>query len=303
MRLKSITATLLLSACLPLLLASAPARAQDVQLQENHPDRYTVQKGDTLWGISGKFLKQPWRWPEVWRMNRDQIKNPHWIYPGDVVSLDKVDGQWRLSMSRGGGGRGGDRYVRVSPSVRIDPLEAEAIPSIPPGDLAPYLTQPIITGAEGLPGAAKLIAARDSRVVRGEGDYVYAVGIDEKLGTEWYIYRPGKTLRSFDSNETLGYEMRYLGTARVERFGEVSRMQITARARRDHSQRPAGAGAARDAGQLRSARPGYPGRRTHHRALREAARRQAAASSSSWTAVRATVSRSATCWRSTIRCR
>jgi len=226
MRLKSITATLLLSACLP-LLAAAPARAQDVQLQENRPDRYTVQKGDTLWGISGKFLKQPWRWPEVWRMNKEQIKNPHWIYPGDVVALDQVDGQWRLSVSRGGGERGGDRYVRVSPSVRIDALEAEAIPSIPPGDLAPYLTQPIITGSEGLPGAAKIIAARDGRVVRGEGDYVYAVGIDEKLGTEWYIYRPGKTLRSFDSNETLGYEMRYLGAARVDRFGEVSRIQIT----------------------------------------------------------------------------
>jgi hypothetical protein len=220
MRLKSIIATALLSACLlPLLFAVAPVNAEEIQLQENRPERYTVQKGDTLWGIAGKFLKQPWRWPDIWRMNRDQIKNPHWIYPGDVIALDKVDGEWRLSVNR--------RDVRVSPTVRIDSLQAQAIPSIPPGDLTPYLTQPLITGPDGLPGAAKIIAARDNRVVRGEGDSVYAISIDEKLGTEWVIYRPGKVLRSFDSNETLGYEMRYLGTARVERFGEVSRMLIT----------------------------------------------------------------------------
>jgi hypothetical protein len=225
MLLKSITAGALLPACLASLLAAAPLRAEEIVLQDNPPNRYTVQKGDTLWGISGKFLKQPWRWPEVWRMNRDQIKNPHWIYPGDVIALDKVNGQWQLSVANGSGGTGRD--VRVTPTVRVERLEAQAIPSIPPGDLAPYLTQPIITGPEGLPYAAKVVAARDNRVVRGEGDSVYVVGIDEKLGTEWYIYRPGNVLRSYDGNEVLGYEMRYLGTARVDRFGEVSRVLIT----------------------------------------------------------------------------
>jgi hypothetical protein len=233
MRLKSIIAPLLFSAwVLPFLLAASPAGAQDLQLQDNPPDRYTVQKGDTLWGISAKFLKQPWRWPEIWRMNREQIKNPHLIYPGDVVSLDKVNGEWRLTLARGGAGSGqrdsgprGD--VRLSPSIRVDSLDAEAIPSIPPGDLAPFLSLPLVNDSDGIPGAAKIIAARDNRVVRGVGDFVYAINVEEKLGTSWYIYRPGKVLHSFDSNETLGYEMRFLGTAHVDRFGEVSRMEIT----------------------------------------------------------------------------
>jgi len=220
MRVKSSTASLLVSACLlPLLLASAALQAQEIQLQENRPDRYTVQKGDTLWDIAGKFLKQPWRWPELWRMNRDQIKNPHWIYPGDVLVLSRVDGEWQLTL---------DRSVRVSPTVRVEKLEAQAIPSIPAADIEPYLTRPLITGPNGLPNAAKIVAGRDNRVVRGREDFVYAVNIDERGGTQWVLYRPGRVLRSFDSQEILGYEMRYLGTAQVQRFAEVSTLQITA---------------------------------------------------------------------------
>ena len=222
MRAKSIMASLLLSAgLLAFLLPSGAAQAQEIQLQDNPPDRYTVQRGDTLWGIAGKFLKQPWRWPDVWRMNRDQIKNPHWIYPGDVIVLDRSGAEPRLALERG------SNATRLSPSVRVAPLAAEAIPSIPPGDIEPYLTRPIITGPEGLPNAARVVAARDNRVVRGAGDYFYAINVDAQSGTQWLLYRPGRALRAYDSNEFLGNELRYLGTASVERFGEVSTMQIT----------------------------------------------------------------------------
>src|SRR5205085_8892578 len=113
MRLNSITATLLFSAGALSLLALPVASAEEIQLQDNPPDRYTVQRGDTLWGISGRFLKQPWRWPDLWRMNRDQIKNPHWIYPGDVVVFDRSDGKPRLTLERGA--RGSDA-TRLAPA-------------------------------------------------------------------------------------------------------------------------------------------------------------------------------------------
>jgi LysM domain-containing protein len=202
-----------------LVWGAGVARAADIEVKEGVPNRYTVQKGDTLWGIAGKFLKDPWRWPDVWRMNRDQIRNPHLIYPGDVIVLDRAaDGGPRLSLER--------PTVRLSPSVRSTPIDAEAIASIPAGDIEPYLTRPLITGPNGLEGAAQIIAGRDDRYSRGDGDVAYVVGIDPKAGDLWSIYRQGREFRSIETNELLGVEQRYLGTAKVERYAEVSTLRI-----------------------------------------------------------------------------
>ena len=108
-------------------LAATPLMAQqrpDIRLQDNAPDRYVVVPGDTLWSIAGKFLKDPWRWPEMWKLNRDEIKNPHWIYPGDVIVLERSKPGLELSM--------GDT-VRLSPRVRSEDVGKAAIPSIPLG--------------------------------------------------------------------------------------------------------------------------------------------------------------------------
>ena len=217
---------------LRLLVAAAfalcgAAMAQGVRVADNAPQSYTVQRGDTLWGISGKFLKDPWRWPDVWRLNRDQIRNPHLIFPGDVVRLDYVDGQPRLSLAAAGGTPGARETLRISPTVRSTPLDREAIPTIPPGDIEPYLSRPLVTSDEGLKGAAEIVAGRDrDRVVRGDGDRIYVVGILPEAGALWHIYRPVGPIRSLNLRDQLGFEYRYLGIARVERFAEVSTLLI-----------------------------------------------------------------------------
>ena len=205
-----------------LLALCATAGAQNPQgivIADKAPTTYTVVKGDTLWAISGKFLKDPWRWPDIWRLNRDQIKNPHLIYPGDVIRLDYVNGQPQLTLSRNG--------VRISPSTRASALDVDVIPSIPPGDIEPYLSKTLITGPDGLANAAEILSGRNQgRMVRGRGDIVYVAGLDPKGGDYWYIYRAGGPITTFGGSEVLGYESRFIGTARVDKFGELATARI-----------------------------------------------------------------------------
>jgi len=175
-----------------------------------------VVKGDTLWDISGKFLKEPWRWPEIWNMNRDQIKNPHLIYPGDIVKLsfDATGKPLLTIVSADAGGTS-----KLSPRIRSQALD-QAIPSIPARVIGPFLTAPLVAEEGALASAPRIIATEEGRVVVGAGNLVYAVGIKPDQGTRWQIYRPGKALVDPATKEVLGYEAQYLGDARVNRFGE-----------------------------------------------------------------------------------
>lgn len=213
MRKTIISLILLFTSVAPVLAASSE------DLRSSAPDTYTVVKGDTLWSISGRFLKEPWRWPELWKMNQEQIKNPHLIYPGDVIVLDRTGRDIQLRVSQAG-------TVRLSPKVRVEPLAAKAVPTISPADIEPFLSKPMVVGQNELDSAARIIATDEDRVALGAGDVAYAEGLSREQGAAWQIYRRGDPLVDPDNNETLGYLAIYIGEARVRQFGEVSKIEI-----------------------------------------------------------------------------
>lgn len=205
----------------PLLLCclALPAVADTVQLQENHPERHVVVKGDTLWGISGKFLKDPWQWPKVWRMNREQIKNPHRIYPGDVIVLDTSSGEPQLRLLR-------ENTVVLEPTVREEELEKAAIPTIQPNVISPFLTQHLVINNNELDSAPMIVNGPDNRLVLSPGTNIYVSRIDEEDGRQWHVYRPGNPLIDPDSKAVLGTEAIYLGDAKVKRFGAPATVEV-----------------------------------------------------------------------------
>jgi hypothetical protein len=203
-----------------LLTSVAPAfAASSEDLRENAPDTYTVIRGDTLWSISGRFLKEPWRWPEIWKMNQEQIKNPHLIYPGDVIVLDRSGRDVQLRVSRA-------ETVRLSPKVRVEQLGSRAVPTISPADIGPFLSKPLVVGANELDSAARIVATDEDRVALGAGDVAYAEGLTKEQGVAWQIYRRGDPLVDPDSDQILGYLAIYVGEARVRQFGSVSKIEI-----------------------------------------------------------------------------
>lgn len=211
----------LLSTC---TLFAASVHADDLQIKEDAPDRYVVVKGDTLWAISGRFLKSPWRWPEIWRLNKDEIKNPHWIYPGDVVLLDRANGTLRLSKNEKYHGHG---YEKREPQARVEPTSPNlAIPIISPADIGPFLSQPLVIEKDGLENAPRIIANEEGRVVIGAGNRAYVTGLSADGPKQWHVFRPGKPLIDPDTHATLGYEAIYLGDARVLKTGDPSTIEI-----------------------------------------------------------------------------
>ena len=192
------------------------ASAQEVR--ENAPSSYSVVKGDTLWGISGRFLKQPWRWPEVWNMNREQIRNPHLIYPGNIIYLTYVGGKPRLSLGRGG-------TVKLSPQVRVESLD-RGIPSIPSAVIEPFLTRPLVIEEDQLEESPLIVATESERVIIGTGNKAYVEGLDAGQGDLWQVYRPGPALTDPDTGSVLGYEAVYLGDAQVIRRGDPATVSI-----------------------------------------------------------------------------
>ncbi len=200
------------------LLAAGSASAADTppKLADTVPGRYVVVPGDTLWDISAKFLKEPWRWPEIWRMNRAEIKNPHRIYPGDVIILERdTDGRPYLRLE-----------TKLRPEVQTEALPS-AIPSIPPNVIEPFIVSPLFVEQNTLQTAPRIVATQLDRVVLGKGDTAYVEGANP-LQKQWQVFRNGQALNDPEfPDRLLGYEAFDLGSATQTMPGSPATFEIT----------------------------------------------------------------------------
>ena len=238
-----------------LITPLAPAFAAEATLREDAPDRYVVVPGDTLWGISGRFLKDAWRWPELWRMNQEQLRNPHRIFPGDVLVLDRtaqppvlrvLDEKEKAAApaattapstavaptpaptAAAPAAEERGSTTKLSPRARAEPLKDKAVPAIPPSAIEPFLSRPLVVGQRELDGAPRIMATEENRVAIGASSIAYAQGLLKfERSPVWQVFRRGDPLIDPDTNEILGYLAIYLGEARVMKFGEPSTIQIT----------------------------------------------------------------------------
>lgn len=202
-------------------LGSALSIAQNV-FREDVPERYVVQKGDTLWDISNAFLTIPWYWPEIWHINQ-QIENPHLIFPGDVLKLVYIDGEKRVTV---------DRTLRLTPSaysdasdgklgpkLRVTPLE-DAIPAIPLDQINSWLLRNRIVEEGELENAPYIISGQEGRIILGSGDMLFARGTFANNIPNYGMYRQGDTYIDPVTNEVLGVQAIDLGGASMRALDE-----------------------------------------------------------------------------------
>jgi len=197
------------------------------ELATNAPEEYTVKRGDTLWGISGLFLKSAWRWPELWGMNMQEVRNPHLIYPGQQLVLEKTNGRavLRVRQAAEAGTDAPIGTIRVSPRVRIQPLADSALPTVQTHLIEPFLAEPLIIDEAALLAAPRIVAATESRVLLTRGDRAYARGLataplNQRVAgrsDDYRVFRNARPLKDPITQAILGYEAQYLGKASLVR--------------------------------------------------------------------------------------
>lgn len=202
------------------LLLSVGASADDINraaLNDTYPDRYTVVKGDTLWGISSKFLRDAWRWPEIWQGNPDVV-NPDLIYPGDVLVLTFVNGRPVLRSLR-------RETVKLSPEARPTSYR-NSIPLIDPGAISAYIDSPLVTDDKELEKAGYIVDGSNKRILLGKGDEYYARSVEGVAGDKYKIFRPGRHFSDPKTSESLGYEAVHVGDSTLMKAGDPARLYI-----------------------------------------------------------------------------
>jgi hypothetical protein len=210
----------------PSTAASSSEAAQGgLALNPNAPDSYVVKHGDTLWGISKVFLRDPWYWPEIWQVN-PQVHNPHLIYPGDTLRLVYINGRPTIMLQHGDA-------ARVEPRVRSEPLEG-AVTAIPYATVAAFMSKPSVLAKEQIKDAPYVLATRDMHVVMAEGNTVYARGFSGpvEVGTHYNVVRVGDALRDpDDGNRIMGYDGIFTGAGHLTRAGDPATLIMTESAR------------------------------------------------------------------------
>lgn len=201
-------------------LFSASLWAETLQVRADHPEQYTVVKGDTLWDISGKFLQHPWQWPQLWH-NNPQIKDPHWIYPGDTLYFSYVNGEPTLSFSP----PGSDYQPDIRPHIRESAIE-KAVPVLPANAIRQFLVSPKVGSAGELEKAPYVLEIAGEHLIAGAGDRVYVRAIENPEGLGYTVYRPGKPYLSPETHEILGYEAQYVADTTLEMPGDPATLRI-----------------------------------------------------------------------------
>jgi hypothetical protein len=201
--------------------------ADTVKLNPDHPDEYVVQKGDTLWDISARFLQEPWYWPTIWQGN-PQITDPHLIYPGDIVSLSIIDGKPLLTVSGSGMVTNG-RNVRLSPAVRSEDRD-DAIQTIPVDAIQQFLSRPRIVTDQEMSNWPYVVSSYDQHLISGSGSKLYVRGLNDDVDeTRYSIYRKGSAYINTrkDPDRVLGYEAIYLGDVVIQKRGDPASAIVT----------------------------------------------------------------------------
>lgn len=196
-------------------LQPASAQVPTSELAADAPSQHVVARGDTLWGISGKFLKSPWKWPQLWALNKSQIRNPHLIYPGQVLKLEIVNGMATLGV----GGKGMAGEVRLRPGVRVEEALTQdiAVSTVPLSAVKNFLARPILVDAAQFVDAPRVIIADGGRLFSGAGSRLYASGLAGVSEGDFAVYRQGGALTDPDTGEVLAFEAIHLGTVRMLR--------------------------------------------------------------------------------------
>jgi hypothetical protein len=192
------------------------------ELASDAPTSYTIKPGDTLWGLSTLFLKNPWRWPELWGMNLEQVRNPHRIYPGQVLTLLRSDSRATLEVAApvARAAEEPPRTVKLTPSVRTSPVDDQPISAIPLHLIAPFLNEAEVFGALELEGAPRVVGGPDARTLLGAGDVAYVRG-EVGASRRFHLFREPRPLTDPRTGEVLGYEASFVGAADVVRAASV----------------------------------------------------------------------------------